>query len=502
MDSTDQIPALADITLSGGRLNIAAALAYSQDFSITVAPLSQSVSPGESAIYTVTITSLGDTTEQITLSLDTLDSGITAHLADTQLTPPVGGSISTSLTVTAAADIARGDFFVRILAADDSDEVFSSTTATLKVLRPTVDLVISSVSTPDSQVHNGATISVTHTTKNTGSSSTDSYFWVGIYLSSDATITTADTRIGTRYVHSLLGGGTVTRTTSVNIPAGLAAGTYYLGAIADFNDWQTESNENNNVRVANPPLQVSKDIDLLISSVSTPDSSAYTGARISVTHILHNAGDSSSDSIFRVGVYLSSDATITTADTRIGTRYIHHSLPGGSYSSWTATAYIPPGLAAGTYYLGAIADYTDRQTESNENNNVHVATTPVQVIKDIDLLVSSVSTPDSQAYTGTRINVTYTTQNAGGSTNDSSFHVGIYLSSDATITTADTRIGWRFIQRLPGGISSTVTTSPFIPSGLAAGTYYLGAIADDLDQQAETDESNNGLTAAIPLNID
>ncbi|MCF6211840.1 MAG: peptidase, partial [Gammaproteobacteria bacterium] len=174
---------------------------------------------------------------------------------------------------------------------------------------------------------------------------------------------------------------------------------------------------------------------------------------------------------------------------------------GGSYTQ-TTPANIPAGLAAGTYYLGAIADSANQQTESNENNNTRVATSSLQVIQDVDLLISSVSTPDSQVYTGTRISVLNTTQNTGGSSTDSAFLVGIYLSTDATITTSDIRIGWHRIYNLSGGGSYTQTTPANIPAGLAAGTYYLGAIADSANQQTESNENNNGLTAAIPLNVD
>ncbi|VAX04940.1 Serine protease, subtilase family [hydrothermal vent metagenome] len=603
MNSTDQISALSGVTISGGRLNIAAALAYKPNISVTIAPLSQSVLPGETATYTVTITSLGNTTEQISLSLDSLDIGITASLADTRLTPPIGGSITTTLTVTAASNIARGYFFVQIQAADDIGQIFSSTAATLRVLRPDVDisispskqevspggsttydvvftsidgfssafnistvpphssismnmsptqvilqadgtavatisaststttpiqlytftvtasdaqstrgidaqlhvldtdLVMTALSTSSTDVNTGETIMANSTITNQGTSDTTTTFYIGYYLSSDATITTADTQIGSRYIYRTAAGASFTRTTSVTIPSDLAIGTYYLGAIADHTDRQIESNEDNNVRVAATPLQVIEDVDLVISSVSTPDSQVYRGAPISVTHTIHNAGGSPTDSGSWVGIYLSSDATITTADTRIGSRYIFRMAAGVSFTR-TISFIIPSSLAVGTYYLGAIADDTDLQTESNEDNNVRVATTPLQVSQEVDLVISSVSTPDNQVYRGAPISVTHTIHNAGGSPTDSGSWVGIYLSSDATITTADTRIGSRYISRMAAGVSFTRTISFIIPSSLAVGTYYLGAIADDTDLQTESNEDNNGLTATIPLSID
>ncbi|MCF6212223.1 MAG: S8 family serine peptidase [Gammaproteobacteria bacterium] len=481
MDSTDQIPALSGITISGGRLNIAAALAYNPNFSVTVAPLSQSVLPGETTTYTVTVTSLGDTTEQVTLSLDSLDIGISANLADTLLTPPVGGSITTTLTVTTTPDIARGYFFVKILTVDDTDQVFSSTTATLKVLRPDVDI---SISPSKQEVGPG------------GSTTYDVVFTSLDGFSSTLTVSTVSPHPSISMNVSptqviLPADGTAVATISASTDATTPSQLYTFTVTAA---------DAQHTRSIDAQLHVF-DVDLAMTALSTPSTDANTGETITVSSTITNQGTTETTSTFYIGYYLSSDVTITTADTRIGSRYIYNISEGASFTRTTAVT-IPANLAVGTYYLGAIADYTDRQVESNEDNNARVATSPLQVIKDVDLVISSVSTPDSQAYSGAAIGVTYTIHNAGGSPTDSGSWVGIYLSSDATITTADTRIRSRYIYNIPGGSSYTRTIAATIPANLTVGTYYLGAIADDTDLQTESNEDNNGLTATIPLSID
>ena len=67
----------------------------------------------------------------------------------------------------------------------------------------------------------------------------------------DAAITTADLRLGTRSVGSLAAGAVSSATTSVTIPPTVAAGTYYVGAVADYANTAQESNETNNARVGN-----------------------------------------------------------------------------------------------------------------------------------------------------------------------------------------------------------------------------------------------------------
>ena len=74
----------------------------------------------------------------------------------------------------------------------------------------------------------------------------------GLYLSTDQTITTADTLIGTFHASSLAASGSQAESLAFALPANLAAGTYYLGAVADSSGQITESNETNNASSAVP----------------------------------------------------------------------------------------------------------------------------------------------------------------------------------------------------------------------------------------------------------
>ncbi len=76
------------------------------------------------------------------------------------------------------------------------------------------------------------------------------------------------------------------------------------------------------------------------------------------------------------GLYLSTDNVITTADTLLGTYHNTGLAAGASHAESIAVA-IPTNLAAGTYYLGLIADKGSAVTESNESNNVTTVATIV-----------------------------------------------------------------------------------------------------------------------------
>jgi hypothetical protein len=119
------------------------------------------------------------------------------------------------------------------------------------------DLHMKAVSCPQSGVR-GNTITVNWTAENLGSGSSRN-FWVGLYLSSDTTITTGDTRLTLAWLGDLAPRGTYSGSASVTIPTALAAGTYFCGAIADVTSAVAESDEMNNatagnsISISNPP---------------------------------------------------------------------------------------------------------------------------------------------------------------------------------------------------------------------------------------------------------
>ncbi len=159
-------------------------------------------------------------------------------------------------------------------------------------------------------------------------------------------------------------------------------------------------------------------------------------------------------------------------------------------------------LAPGTYYLGAIADYTNTQAEADETNNTLTGLTKTVVLPNVDLVMTVVSTTSNSAKVGTSITVSNTEKNQGTqATTISNNVVGIYLSTDATITTADTLIGSRTVSSLAAGATSAASTIATVPSTLAPGTYYLGVLADKNSIQPETNETNNALTKTGTITI-
>jgi len=406
------------------------------------------------------------------------------------------GAESTSGTVvTIPAGMASGRYYIGAIAdysntvteSNETNNALAGNRITITKVYP--DLLMTAVSGPSS-ANAGQDITVVNTVKNQGLEATaTSGFNVGIYLSTDSTITTGDTLIGYQYVGRLAAGVSLTSSTVVTIPASVASGTYYIGAIADYNNMVIESNETNNALAGNQINVTNLSPDLIMTAVSGP-SSANTGQNITVVNTVKNQGLEAAGG-FYVGIYLSTDATISADDTLIGYQYVG-SLAAGATSASSTVVTVPVDLAFGTYYICAKADYFfNLVIESNETNNA-LAGNQINVTSSYpDLIMTAVSGPIS-ATRGQNITVANTVKNQGtGAAGGSS--VGLYLSTDAAITTGDTLIGYQSIGSLAAGAASASNTVVTIPASMAAGRYYIGAIADYSNTVAESNETNNAL---------
>ena len=96
---------------------------------------------------------------------------------------------------------------------------------------------------------------------------------------------------------------------------------------------------------------------------------------------------------------------------------------------------------------------------------------------------------------GTTVNFTL---NDGGLASAATSTTGLYLSTDSMITTSDKLLGTYSSPTLQAGESHRESISLSLPNNTAAGTYYLGVVADLTGKVAESNEANNSSTA-IPV---
>ena len=112
------------------------------------------------------------------------------------------------------------------------------------------------------------------------------------------------------------------------------------------------------------------------------------GKTFTITNTERNAGTTNMTAASNtIKFYLSPDNVITSADIPLtGTRTVAATaLTAGASSVGTTAVTVPAATVPGTYFIGAIADATDLQIETNasgtgETNNARASISTLQVI--------------------------------------------------------------------------------------------------------------------------
>jgi hypothetical protein len=278
-----------------------------------------------------------------------------------------------------------------------------------------------------------------------------------------------------------------------------AAGTYTLTADGQANGGPVTYT----ATVTAPP-------DFIISSgtpVLTPSTIPTSGGTITLSAwALTNQGGPLPviSPPMQTGIFLSTDQVLTPDDLLLGNFSTSDAISGET-TNRAAQQFSIPARTAGTYYILIVADYSQRVAESNESNNHVSAALTVSAPPPPDLIVSSGSptlTPSILPSTGGPIQISnYTIRNQGGPvTTEAWIAMGVYLSTDPIITTADWRLDANAVPGInigAGGVTfvgPTVTLPPRSP-----GAYYIGILADIENGVVEADESNNYVSSGITV---
>ena len=183
------------------------------------------------------------------------------------------------------------------------------------------------------------------------------------YRSTDGTILTSDTEVGTAAVAGLAAAGSTSASVQLTAPA--TAGTYDYGACVDAvaDESNTANNCSSSVQVTVSEPVATPAPDLEVSAPSVDDSSPVEGGTFTLSATVRNAGDGESATT-TLRFYRSTDGTILTSDTEVGTAAVAGLAAAGSTS---ASVQLTAPATAGTYDYGACVDAV--ADESNTANN-------------------------------------------------------------------------------------------------------------------------------------
>jgi subtilase family serine protease len=231
--------------------------------------------------------------------------------------------------------------------------------------------------------------------------------------------------------------------------------------------------------------------DLIVSALTGPVG-AEPGGSIAVRHTTQNRAGTGPSDTTTTRLHLSRNTAVGAGAPLLASVAVGALAPGQS-SVTTSDVVVPPGTAAGIYFVVAQADALASQAETYETNN----TRAVRLIVGADLAVTYLVAPTTAA-PGAPILVTVVTVNALAVGPAPPSMTRVYLTRDAVLSPAEV-VAERTVGRLAAGARDTWRPTITIPPSLAPGTYYLIARADDDGDVVELRETNNGRIRAIAI---
>ena len=350
--------------------------------------------------------------------------------------------------------------------------------------KPAPDLTVSIISPTAGIFKTGE--SITFTAKVTNRGSVDSTATtLQFYRSTDAEVSTTDTPEGeSQDVMTLNAGGSEDTSLTITMPD--TPGTYHYGACVTAIEGEDVSNN------CSPGVMIMVDVPDLTVSVTEPASGTFkTGESVTFTARVTNGGgvDSAATTL---QFYRSSDAEVSTTDTLEGESQDVMTLNAGGSEDTSLAITMPD--TVGTYYYGACVTAVAGEDPSNN------CSLGVMIMVDVPDLTVSITQPASGEFV-VRERVTFKARVTNGGGMDSTVTtLQFYISTDATISTADTAVGTpQDVATLSASDSQERSLAITMPG--AAATHYYGACVTTVER--ETNTANNcspgvKVTASVP----
>ncbi len=385
--------------------------------------------------------------------------------------------------VTLSAPLTPGTYYYRIYVVppdnessqDQNDNYSSSLTITtssadLSVDAPTVNGSTSVTLAP------GDPFTLTATVRNQGFGNSTAAT-LQYYRSTDATISTTDTLVGTADTIGILSGSNTfnqgypnTSTQTVELTAPTTAGTYYYGACVSTNLYETRSDNNCSsavtITVSAPPDLVAELFELRGTSTLAP------GERFTLDATVTNEGEGQSAAT-TLRFYESIDRRLRSEEEVGRVSVSALSKDGTSNEGIRLIAPSEPGVY---YYRVHVEEVENEESTSNNWSGY------IEVFVEAPLVIESLQPSKFALSPRERFTLTATIKNDGDTVSARTV-VEYYLSDDDSLTTRDTTLGTDTVSAIAAGRTTEVSRSLTAPN--AAGTYYYGVcVGDDISSDA------------------
>ena len=276
------------------------------------------------------------------------------------------GSAGQSVELTAPSTPGTYYYGACVDAVTDESDTTNNCSGSVKIAILQPDLVVGAPSVSKRYPEAGERFTLSVTVQNNGEGQSDATT-LRYYYSTDTAITTSDTALDTDAIGGLAASGTSSQSVDLTAPA--TPGTYYYGACVDAvtDESDTTNNCSASVQVTVPQPKP----DLVVGSPSVDDSGPAAGAAFMLSATVENEGGGAAAAT-TLRYYRSTDMTIATSDTEVGTDAISELAASGS--SRQSVGLTAP-ETAGTYNYGACVDAVTDESDTTNNCSASVQVT-------------------------------------------------------------------------------------------------------------------------------
>ena len=369
--------------------------------------------------------------------------------------------------------------------------------ATAWAREPLPDLIVSSLSLSHSEAAPDSLVGVSLSVENRGPADAPA-FRIAIYESDGLVVPKRGnvTRIGVAYAeHGLRAGAHASFSAVVRIPPCDKCKPGNVYAYADAWGTVVESSEDNNFRAV--PIQIDQTFrpNIRVEPVTLVPDRGASGRETELRAVVRNTSPYVAYGPFKIGVYCSDDAELRKADLLLSS-WVQEKLPANGRIEVKRSIKVDPRcpVRGQQVELGIVADPDDVVAELDESDNADAA--PYWVFKSPDLVPGQIVLSRAEGPVGTRLVVSYRVNNEGR-TEAAPFKVGVYISKDATVTSADTLAEVYPVAGLAAGSSTGTINQEIRVPKLPGGKYWVGVLVDTDEQNGELRKWNN--MRAVPF---
>lgn len=291
----------------------------------------------------------------------------------------------------------------------------------------------------------------------------------------------------------ILGGESIVRNETIEIPSGIEQGTYFFGFKADSGNSYAETSEINND--AFTPDSFNFRPDFSVDAVIVGNTQPRAGDELDLSLTFSNIGNDYPAGLpaLRFRVRLSTEQSAAGTKVFVAEDTFNEGLLFGLPANVSRTYTLPSPIASDLYFVEVEIDPDGDVAEFATGNNTAFSSEAFAFFEDFT--ITSLLIPASDFEPGSQIPIKVTILNQGGNYDGTPVNIRYFYSTDQFIDGGDVEIGDPdipvvFAQALSSGESATVNNSLTLPA-IDVGTYFIGVKVDSDDNIAEADEFNN-----------